>query len=346
MNFNDNRRSVFVFTVIGVLSLIVLRANLCQDVQSLPLKINYPFPCNQKDPSKCDKDKLNFNISLGNSPGDLDIPEGEIPEDGDIEIAETTESEVEIDGDAEIDGDVEVEGEFEMETGTGTGIFTWEPDGYAMPATANSIDLAKQVPELKKHLVGIFIREVAYELTNNNIPSDLPEIDVYLTRNKGALTDADWACAFTAVEARDPKKMKNCAKDFMYIDPVNLSNTSGVGAEGLVKLGHIKPAYLNVPSAFQSADSSVRMDINPDNIGAVSDIMAGSGFKFTMVAVPGCLPDPQNPVDDPLTGAKRSCIRFGKVFMDELVAKNMFERKQVPKAEINLKLTMVVVVKP
>lgn len=161
-----SRRKLFHLRHFGLMTLMVLSvmflmADFCQDVLSIPIKVDYT----QED--------IDFTVNFSKM---VDV---NVPGDGDQDY------------DGEFNGDYDTEKELDVE-------FNFDPKGYDLSIQHETIDFTTSQPEIagyKDALLGVFVRSVKYEIESNNIPAHIPPLNVYLTpraQGDGEAGTTDW----------------------------------------------------------------------------------------------------------------------------------------------------------
>ena len=238
-----------------LLSTTFLMGDFCEDVLSIPLKVDYTT------------DDIELSVEFFKAPeipfdGDFDgeLPDGDM--DGEIPGAELGEIEL---GDIEFgfDGDLE---------------FAFEKDGYDLGVQHQTVNFEKKAPAIKKYknnLLGIFVRSVTYKVTKNNIPGDIPPLYIYLSpkiqgeEGKGGKDTFDWD---KAIEEEKFKKWK------LDSDSTNVN--------GLILLGQTDTMIWNLPDFLKDFPTDERRIIRQTgNIDEISDTIL-SNFKFEVIIVP------------------------------------------------------------
>jgi hypothetical protein len=262
-----SRLSLVGMILLTALSLVFLMGDFCQDVLTIPIVVDYTG----------DNTDLTVDFTQANG--------GQIPEDGDFD------SDVEIP-----DGDTDREIEFEIEL---------DPEGYLLSPSHQSVnftDESKGVPNLsqyKGNLDGIFIRSVTYAFVLNNIPGDIPPMDIFVSpRVQGDGADdstVDWDALIASGELADLDMPEN-----------------GIGDLGLVKLGQTERSWFHVPvKDFPTTD--LRLVRQTSNLDLISETIM-SNFAFEVLILPSApiviAEEDKELLPEDLTGRISISLRF------------------------------------
>ncbi len=255
------------FAALLFLSLQFLGSNFCQDVLSIPLKIDYR------------SDVMDIEVDFtadGTSDGDLDA----VAED-----SELTESQSEL--------ELDPEG------------YLIIPQHQTVDFTDSNNGGTSSLLDYKGNVVGVFIRLVNFEIIENTIPAEVASMDVFLSPKvqleEGELSlDGDsesgeaWTDPVTGVSYLnwDAALADEAYKDWEL-------PSLGAGEHGLVKLGVTEPIlcmqpgegsdgddafpYCTVPGGFPSSDKRIIREIG--NLDDLSGIIT-ENFKFEVVIIP------------------------------------------------------------
>ncbi len=259
------RRKTVSLMAIILFSCLFLMGDFCEDVLSIPLKVDYTG----------DPVEMSVNFAEKAAPDgdtDMDIPEG------DVEIP---------DGDTEYDGEI---AEIDFEDGFDIGI---------NHRTVNFEDSVAGISKYKKNLVGIFIRNVTYKIISNNIPADLPPLEIYLSKkiqSVAGVADGD--------EDAD-SELSSGGRTFDFEGAIASGevaewelNETGVndievprGAVDLVKLGETDPYYWKLAhesgfnfGGYYPSDEIV-LERTVANVDDISDVIT-ENFAFEVVIRP------------------------------------------------------------
>jgi|GEM_PF-6080464 len=260
------------FVALLFLSLQFLGSDFCQDVLSIPLKIDYRTAVMDIE--------VNFDPEDGASAdGDLDVvvEDAEIPEG---------ESEVELDPDG----------------------YIIIPQHQTVDFTDSASGGTAGLMDYKGNVVGVFIRLVNFEIVENTIPAEVNSMDVFLSP-KVQIEEDDGSQDGDAESAESSESYTDPVTGVSYLDwDAALADEAyknwdlpsvGEGEHGLVKLGITEPIlcmqpgegsdgdeslpYCAVPAEFPSPDKRIIREIG--NLDALSGIIT-ENFKFEVVIIP------------------------------------------------------------
>ncbi len=357
MGFRAHALSLAIFCAF---CFMVMQGSVCDDMQTLPLEIKYPF---MEDGS----DALEFELQLA-------AAGSEPAADGDVD------SDFDGDFEGELDGELEEDSQFnksfsrycrELEEG--------EP-GYdaeiamlscRMAPVTRQIDFAKESKELSeygKYLRGIFVRDVTYKIKDNEIPADIPSVDVFFSKEHKS--EAEWACHFVNHDSLTEDEQANCDKlglfeipdlaDFCdetetldefcerqywfedicamsesevrsYCDGSDILKNDGIGAYSLVKLGSTHRIYHYwselMPDddvKFPESSGDIRIQRQLSNITEISETIKNDyDFSFDMITIP-----------------------HREVFIPKDIVMQYVESGDNPTVQMDLKLIVIIEVKP
>ncbi len=273
MNRMGFRAHAFSLAIFCAFCFVVMQGSICDDMQTLPFEIKYPYADDGSD-------ALEFELQLAASGGTEPLPDGDIDSDfdGDFE--------------GELDGELEEDSQFtktfsrycrELEEGEAG----YDPEtamlSCRMAPVTREINFKESSAELSKYsklLRGIFVRDVTYKIKDNEIPADIPSVDVYFS--KIHKDEDQWACHFVNHESLTDEEREICDQgglfevpdlaDFCdetetldefcarqywfedicamsesevrsYCDGTDILKNEGVGAHELVKLGSTHRIY-------------------------------------------------------------------------------------------------------